>query len=90
MAAEAAALAADPQRAEAARRSRKICQCKAVDVGTIEDAIRASALITVEDVGRHTQAGSGCGACSTRIEEILAATPNPPVATDRLPVMAAE
>lgn len=73
--AEAAALAADPVRAEEVRRSAKICQCKTVDLGSIEDAIHAHGLTTVEGVRKHTNASGGCGACSLRIEEILAATP---------------
>ncbi|MFG1432083.1 nitrogenase iron-molybdenum cofactor biosynthesis protein NifE [Xanthobacter sp. V2C-8] len=73
MEAEAAALAADPVAAEAARRARKICNCKSVDLGTIEDAIAAHGLTTVEGVRAHTQASSGCGACAVRIDEIFEA-----------------
>jgi nitrogenase molybdenum-cofactor synthesis protein NifE len=79
MDAEAAVLAADPVAAEAARRAKKVCQCKSVDVGTIEDAIRAHGLSTVEGVRTHTNASGGCGACAIRIEEILA-EPLPAVA----------
>jgi nitrogenase molybdenum-cofactor synthesis protein NifE len=77
MEAEAAALAADPVAAENARRSRKICNCKTVDLGTIEDAIRALGLTTVEGVRERTNASGGCGACSVRVEEILAAMGSP-------------
>jgi len=70
--AEAAALAADPVKAEEARRAKKICNCKSVNLGTIEDAIRAHALTTVDGVKQHTNASGGCGACSVRVEEILA------------------
>jgi len=73
MEAEAAALAADPELAEKARRAKRICQCKPVDLGTIEDAIRAENLSTVGAVRQRTHASGGCGACSIRIEEILAA-----------------
>jgi nitrogenase molybdenum-cofactor synthesis protein NifE len=73
MEAEAAALAADPVKAEAARRAKKICNCKSVDLGTIEDAVKAHALTTVEGVRVHTHASGGCGACSGRIEEIFEA-----------------
>ena len=75
----AAVLAADPVASEAARRAKKVCQCKSVDVGTIEDAIRAHGLSTVEGVRTHTNASGGCGACAIRIEEILA-EPLPAVA----------
>lgn len=69
--AEAAALAADPVAAEAARRAKKICNCKSVDLGTIEDAIKAHNLTTVDGVREHTNASGGCGSCSMRIEEIF-------------------
>ncbi|QAY95704.1 nitrogenase iron-molybdenum cofactor biosynthesis protein NifE [Methylovirgula ligni] len=72
MEAEAAALAVDPVAAEAARREKKICHCKSVDLGTIEDAIRAHTLTDVDGVREHTHASGGCGACSQRIEEIFA------------------
>ncbi|MGB8364035.1 MAG: nitrogenase iron-molybdenum cofactor biosynthesis protein NifE [Rhizomicrobium sp.] len=70
--AEAAALAADPVAAEKARRSTKICNCKSVDLGTIEDAVHAHGLTTVESVREHTNASGGCGSCSGRVEDILA------------------
>jgi nitrogenase molybdenum-cofactor synthesis protein NifE len=70
--AEAAALAADPVAAEAARRAKKICNCKSVDLGTIEDAIHAHNLTTVEGVRERTNASGGCGSCSIRIEDIFA------------------
>jgi nitrogenase molybdenum-cofactor synthesis protein NifE len=70
--AEAAALAADPVRAEEVRRAAKVCQCKGVSLGEIEDSIHAHALTTVEGVREHTSASGGCGACSVRVEDILA------------------
>ncbi len=73
MDAEAAALAADPELAEKARRARKICNCKTVDLGTIEDAIKAHSLATVEGVRQHTNASGGCGSCAGRIEDVFAA-----------------
>jgi nitrogenase molybdenum-cofactor synthesis protein NifE len=73
MDAEAAQLAADPQAAEMARRARKVCHCKTVDLGTIEDAIAVHALTTVDGIKQHTNASGGCGACAGRIEDILAA-----------------
>jgi nitrogenase molybdenum-cofactor synthesis protein NifE len=75
MDAEAAQLAADPVAAEGARRARKICNCKTVNLGTIEDAIKANALTTVEQVRQHTEASGGCGFCAVRLEDILAALP---------------
>src|SRR6266702_1479886 len=75
MDAEAAQLAADPEAAEQARRAKKICHCKSVDLGTIEDAIAAHALTTTDGVKQHTNASGGCGACAGRLEDILAALP---------------
>jgi nitrogenase molybdenum-cofactor synthesis protein NifE len=72
-AAEAAALAADPEAAEKARRAKKICFCKSVDLGTIEDAIKANGLTNVAGVKEHTSASGGCGACAGRVDDILAA-----------------
>ena len=69
---EEAALAADPVKAEEVRRATKVCMCKGVDVGSVEDAIRQFGLSTVEGVREKTHASGGCGACSIRIEEILA------------------
>ncbi len=47
--------------------------CKGVSLGAVEDAIRDFGLNTVEGVREKTNASGGCGACSIRIEEILAA-----------------
>jgi nitrogenase molybdenum-cofactor synthesis protein NifE len=71
--AAAAAIAADPVLAEQTRRAKKICNCKSVDLGTIEDAIRAHGLTTVADVRERTNASGGCGVCALRLKDILAA-----------------
>ena len=78
MDAQAAEIAADPVLAEAARRAKKICFCKQVDLGTIEDAIRSHGLTSVEAVKEETNASGGCGACAGRVEDILAEL-KPPV-----------
>jgi nitrogenase molybdenum-cofactor synthesis protein NifE len=75
MDAEAAALAASPEASERARRAKRICNCKKVDLGTIEDAIAAHGLTSVEQIRQHTHATAGCSICTFRIEEILAALP---------------
>lgn len=69
----AAEIALDHALAETTRRANKICLCKAVDFGTIEDAIRSRGLTSVEAVRQHTDAVGGC--CKRRIEDILAAMP---------------
>ncbi|CAI8778055.1 MULTISPECIES: nitrogenase iron-molybdenum cofactor biosynthesis protein NifE [Methylococcus] len=71
LAAEAAALAADPELAKAQRRAARICKCKAVDRGAIEDAILAYGLESVEAVTERTHAGSGCTGCTGTIAGIL-------------------
>jgi nitrogenase molybdenum-cofactor synthesis protein NifE len=68
---EAAELAADPVKAEEARRSAKICKCRDVSLGAIEDAIAGNNLDSVEAVGAATGAGGGCGGCQERISAIL-------------------
>jgi nitrogenase molybdenum-cofactor synthesis protein NifE len=73
IAAEEVELAADPVKAEAARRAKGVCVCKSVSLGAIEDAIQTFGLTTVEGVKEKTSASGGCGACSIRIEEILEA-----------------
>ncbi|WP_417711788.1 nitrogenase iron-molybdenum cofactor biosynthesis protein NifE [Roseibium aggregatum] len=71
-AAEEAMLAVNPELAEQKRRETKICNCKSVDLGTIEDAVRANNLKTVDEVREHTQASGGCSACIEKVEDILA------------------
>jgi nitrogenase molybdenum-cofactor synthesis protein NifE len=66
-----AALAADPERMEAARREQRVCDCHNVDVGAIEDAIRAGALDSVAAIGAATHAGTGCGGCQGALAAIL-------------------
>ncbi|MGO9546515.1 MAG: nitrogenase iron-molybdenum cofactor biosynthesis protein NifE [Rhodomicrobium sp.] len=69
---EAAALAADPEAALAAGRAKLICKCNSIDAGTIEDAVRAENLTSVEEVTARTHAAGGCGSCSERIAGMLA------------------
>lgn len=71
-AAEAAALAANPELALQKHRETKICNCKSVNQGAIEDAIAAGQLTTAAQVTEVTTAGGGCTGCVGRIEEILA------------------
>ncbi|MBP3343893.1 MAG: (2Fe-2S)-binding protein [Bacteroidales bacterium] len=52
-------------------RKEIICECFLVSRGEIEDAIREKKLKTVEDVGYVTNAGTGCGGCQGKIQEIL-------------------
>jgi nitrogenase molybdenum-cofactor synthesis protein NifE len=71
--AAAAEIAADPVLAEQTRRAKRICNCKNVSLGTIEDAIRTHALTTVAEVRERTNASGGCGVCALRLKDILAA-----------------
>ena len=68
---EAAALAANPAAAGEARRAALICNCKGIDTGTIEDAIRAENLTSVAEVTARTHAASGCGSCGERVAAVL-------------------
>lgn len=87
--AEEARISADPVLVEERRRKTKICTCKNVDLGTIEDAIADLGLSTVAEVRDHTNASGGCSSCSVRIEEILEDL-GVAQAEDRLVVEAAE
>lgn len=85
---EAAQIAADPARAEEARRATRVCKCRMINLGTIEDVVRAHALTTVAEVTEHTRAGGGCGGCAEKIADILALA-NPAPAGARPAVVAA-
>ncbi len=65
-----AALAADPAKAEEARRATRVCACNNVAVGAIEDAVQGGA-DTLAAVGEATRAGTGCGGCQEKIAAIL-------------------
>lgn len=52
-------------------RDATICMCNAVTAGQIEDAVAEHSCTTVEDVGRCTRAGTGCGGCRARISDML-------------------
>lgn len=52
-------------------RNEEICHCMAVTYGEIVDAIKTKELKTVEEVGKATNAGTGCGGCHEDIEKIL-------------------
>jgi ferredoxin-nitrate reductase len=64
-------LGTDGAAAEAANGDELVCSCQAVPRATIAAAIRANALTSVEQVGRHTQAGTGCGGCRIRMQALL-------------------
>ena len=50
--------------------SEEICHCMGVTRKEIEDAIDGGAT-TVEAVGEKTNAGTGCGGCQGKIQEII-------------------
>lgn len=64
-----AAPAEDPLGPEAT-----VCWCNGVTAARITDAA-ASGADTVEEIGRCTRAGTGCGGCKGRIAALLAAAP---------------
>jgi nitrogenase molybdenum-cofactor synthesis protein NifE len=71
IAAEAAALAADPAPAREKRRATPVCNCKSVARGAVEDAIVEHGLTAVEAVSEKTLAGTGCGSCRGKLGKIL-------------------
>ena len=77
---EAVELATNPALAEERRRARQVCNCKVVDIGTIEDAIREDRLASIAEVTARTNAGGGCGSCGGKIADILARVNTPPAA----------
>lgn len=52
-------------------RDEIICHCMGITRGEIEDAIKEKKLTTVEEIGEVTSAGTGCGGCQDRIQDIL-------------------
>ncbi len=64
-------LGTDGDAGETANGDELVCSCQAVPRATIAAAIRANALTTVAQVGRHTQAGTGCGGCRVRVQALL-------------------
>jgi nitrogenase molybdenum-cofactor synthesis protein NifE len=71
IAAETAALAADPALAREKRRSTLICNCKSMARGIIEDAIVEHGLTSAQAVSEKTLAGTGCGGCKGKLDKIL-------------------
>ncbi|WP_029149711.1 FAD-dependent oxidoreductase [Microbacterium indicum] len=63
--------AAEASAPRAEGRDAMVCMCNAVTAGAIEDAVAEHECTTVEDVGRCTRAGTGCGGCRARIGEML-------------------
>lgn len=48
----------------------EVCNCFSISEEEIRDAIKKGAT-TVESVGEATTAGTGCGGCQERIQEII-------------------
>ncbi|MBO9533198.1 MAG: molybdopterin-dependent oxidoreductase [Solirubrobacteraceae bacterium] len=57
-------------------RAELVCSCKGVAAGTIIDAIEAGAT-TVDEVRTCTTASSGCGSCTGRVAQLVAAHGRP-------------
>jgi NAD(P)H-nitrite reductase large subunit len=51
--------------------STTVCTCMSVTQGEITGAIESRRLQTVEQVGEHTRAGTGCGTCRSEIRVLL-------------------
>lgn len=50
---------------------RLICSCYSVGLAAITDAIQGRQAISVEELGRLLQAGTGCGSCLSELKEIV-------------------
>ena len=51
--------------------SRTVCACFAVGLRTIQNAIRADSLDSVESIGAALRAGTNCGSCIPELRQIL-------------------
>ncbi|GHD78723.1 nitrite reductase large subunit NirB [Vogesella fluminis] len=49
----------------------EVCGCNGVCKGSIVKAIQEKGLFTVDDIKKHTKAGSSCGSCVGLVEQIL-------------------
>lgn len=52
-----------------------ICACMKVKASTIQMAMEVGKAATLDEINDLTQAGTGCRACSCRIERVLAGFP---------------
>lgn len=50
--------------------SNIVCKCRNVTEEEIINAVKKGA-VTVEDIGEVTKAGTGCGRCKGRIQELI-------------------
>ena len=66
-----------------------VCTCMGVTQGEITKAIGALDLQTVEQVGAHTRAGTGCGTCQREIEAVLRARAETDTVTDQTAALTA-
>ncbi|MFC3608922.1 nitrite reductase large subunit NirB [Stutzerimonas tarimensis] len=49
----------------------EVCGCNGVCKGNIVKSIQSHGLFSVDDVKKHTKAGSSCGSCTGLVEQIL-------------------
>ncbi|WP_374379881.1 nitrite reductase large subunit NirB [Pseudomonas fluvialis] len=54
--------------------SMEVCGCNGVCKGTIVKAIQENGLFSVDEIKKHTKAGSSCGSCVGLVEQILIST----------------
>lgn len=54
-----------------------VCHCLQVAEGTIVDTIVELGLRTLQEVRRHTEAGTGCNCCHDRLREYLGVYSSP-------------
>jgi assimilatory nitrate reductase catalytic subunit len=64
-------LSARPPKGAAADTGRNVCACHGVGEKTIQNAIKAQGLNSVEAIGQCLKAGTGCGSCVPEIRRLL-------------------
>lgn len=64
-------LSARPPKGTAADTGRNVCACYGVGEKTIQNAIKAQGLNSVEAIGQCLKAGTGCGSCVPEIRRLL-------------------
>jgi assimilatory nitrate reductase catalytic subunit len=64
-------LSARPPKGATANSGRNVCACFGVGEKTILHAIKEQGLSSIEAVGQHLKAGTGCGSCVPEIRRLL-------------------
>ncbi|MBG86556.1 MAG: hypothetical protein CMO80_06615 [Verrucomicrobiales bacterium] len=60
---------------QAPARDQIVCHCHQIRASEIQSVIEQDCVETVEDIGRRTNAGTGCGSCQCKIQRLLNGLP---------------